>query len=179
MNGDGWTTGNDALKVIGKEYLIGRGHRFIDLTGQRFGKWIVLKYAYSKAYTKSTQSYWLCKCNCGNENEVASCSLLSDKSRSCRDCYETLNNPFKGNVINRKDMSNQNFNFIKVLEYSHTEGGRAIYNAICLLCGKNFKRNSNNLKRFISCGCAQTKESKAKIAARIKEIEDAIRESET
>ena len=55
-----------------------------DLTGKRFGRWVVLKFA----YTKNNKSYWLCKCDCGTTKEVAGYSLSSGGSLSCG-CYNT------------------------------------------------------------------------------------------
>ena len=51
----------------------------IDLTNQRFGRWIVV----SKATSKHNNTMWNCKCDCGNFKEVASSSLLNGRSNSC------------------------------------------------------------------------------------------------
>lgn len=54
--------------------------KFVDLTGQKFGRWTVIE----KAQTSSTGHIkWHCKCECGAEREVASYSLLEHKSISC------------------------------------------------------------------------------------------------
>ncbi len=47
--------------------------RFIDLTGQKFGRLTVIKKVGIDKYGKSI---WLCKCDCGNEKEVKSDNLL-------------------------------------------------------------------------------------------------------
>ena len=44
------------------------GRLSIDLTGQRFGKLVVLKKVPNKINSKD--SYWLCKCDCGNEKII-------------------------------------------------------------------------------------------------------------
>lgn len=49
-----------------------------DLTGQTFGRWTVLK----RAYTYGCVS-WLCRCECGSEKVVAAGNLLSGGSKSC------------------------------------------------------------------------------------------------
>lgn len=60
-----------------------------DLTGQRFGKLIVLsldhkEQAYlSNGKKNGFRAYYLCKCDCGNETIVQSCSLISGKTKSC------------------------------------------------------------------------------------------------
>ncbi len=53
------------------------GHKPIELTGQRFGRWTVTG--------KSEPPYWLCVCDCGNTGRIQASSLLYAKtpSRSC------------------------------------------------------------------------------------------------
>lgn len=52
----------------------------LDLTGQKFGKWTVVKRSKNDAQGKAT---WLCKCKCGTEKSVNASSLLRKLSRSC------------------------------------------------------------------------------------------------
>jgi hypothetical protein len=40
--------------------------RAIDITNQKFGKLTAIK----RAESKSGKTYWLCKCDCGNEKVV-------------------------------------------------------------------------------------------------------------
>jgi hypothetical protein len=49
------------------------------LKGQRFGRWLVLKCG----TTKGKQVYWLCRCDCGTEKEVAANNLPNGASQSC------------------------------------------------------------------------------------------------
>jgi len=53
----------------------------IDLTGQIFGKWVVLGKSNKKALNGSI--YWRCRCECGNEKDVLGQSLREEKSLSC------------------------------------------------------------------------------------------------
>lgn len=55
--------------------------RFLDLTGQIFGRWTVLTHA-SKT-DKSGNAYWLCQCACGTQREVVGRSLTRGRSTSC------------------------------------------------------------------------------------------------
>jgi hypothetical protein len=50
----------------------------IDLVGRRFGKLVVLEYAYSKG-----KPYWKCKCDCGNEKVINGGDLKLGKRMSC------------------------------------------------------------------------------------------------
>lgn len=49
--------------------------KFIDLTGQKFGRLLVLKYI--------GNSYWLCKCECGNKKNAKAYDLKIGKVQSC------------------------------------------------------------------------------------------------
>lgn len=57
--------------------------RFVDLAGQRFGRWVVLSLSNSKIHGKPA---WVCQCNCGNVKAVPGHSLRSGASTSCG-CY--------------------------------------------------------------------------------------------
>lgn len=61
--------------------------RKIDLTGQRFGRLTVMYEAEPK-YTSggNRKVAWHCKCDCGNEKDVASGDLKSGHTQSCG-CY--------------------------------------------------------------------------------------------
>lgn len=48
---------------------------FEDLTGQKFGRWTVIKYI--------GNSKWLCKCDCGNIKVVQGGSLKNGNTQSC------------------------------------------------------------------------------------------------
>lgn len=52
---------------------------FIDLTGQRFGRLVVVGYHHRDA----SSSYWLCKCDCGNTTIVRRAALIEGRSKSC------------------------------------------------------------------------------------------------
>lgn len=56
----------------------------IDLTGQRFGRLLVVGYSHTNA---SKKAVWLCRCDCGNEKLVAGCHLKSGHTVSCG-CYK-------------------------------------------------------------------------------------------
>ena len=51
-----------------------------DLTGQRFGRWTVIK-EYGKNKQRCTT--WWCRCDCGNEGEVSGTNLTHGRSKSC------------------------------------------------------------------------------------------------
>ena len=51
----------------------------IDLTGQRFGRWLAIE----KSISKCGYVMWLCRCDCGNERIVNGHDLRKGKSKSC------------------------------------------------------------------------------------------------
>jgi len=57
--------------------------RFIDLTGQRFGRLYVLHEAGRSA---SGKVLWQCRCDCGNEKTIVGGDLRSGRTASCG-CY--------------------------------------------------------------------------------------------
>ena len=54
------------------------GARKVDLTGKRFGRLLV-----GQRQRENTTTYYLCKCDCGNEQWVSHSSLISKQSQSC------------------------------------------------------------------------------------------------
>lgn len=53
--------------------------KLVDLTGQRFGRLVVLR----RAENMGRQTAWLCKCDCGNEKAVPMWNLRSGQTISC------------------------------------------------------------------------------------------------
>lgn len=84
---------------------------FEDLTGQRFGRLVVQKYD----KTKEETTWWLCKCDCGNEVSVRSYSLKNGDTKSCG-CYksEVTSERFS------KKLMGQKFGKLLVLERAGT-----------------------------------------------------------
>lgn len=54
-------------------------HNYKDIRNKKYGRLVVIE----KLYIKNGQSYWLCKCDCGNTRIVPIDSLTSRKCRSC------------------------------------------------------------------------------------------------
>ena len=57
--------------------------KFQDLTGQRFGKWLVLRVSHIRSRVADQPTKWLCRCDCGAEVEVYATSLTRGMSTSC------------------------------------------------------------------------------------------------
>ena len=56
------------------------GTKFVDLTGQRFGRLVVIKKA---EHQKKGKTRWLCRCDCGRYTEVITHSLKRGATKSC------------------------------------------------------------------------------------------------
>lgn len=62
--------------------------RYVDLTGERFGKLVALERHYDK---NKKISFWKCKCDCGNTTIVRANSLKHGRVKSCG-CLRTESN---------------------------------------------------------------------------------------
>ena len=54
----------------------------LDITNKRFGKLIAIK----KMPSKNGKTYWLCRCDCGEEKEIQTCHLTSGATTGCGKC---------------------------------------------------------------------------------------------
>jgi hypothetical protein len=59
--------------------------KFIDMTGQRFGRLVTIRRATADEQ-KSRHTKWLCKCDCGAEILVVATNLRRGNTTSCG-CY--------------------------------------------------------------------------------------------
>ena len=133
--------------------------RAINLTGKRYGRLTVLYRCDppSTVSTKSTQTYWLCKCDCGkyiatrtgalNTNGVKSCGCLQ-KEASARVKPGLGHSP-----TNKLDLSGQQFGWLTP-EYSFSIKYRSYWHCKCK-CGNYRDVLASHLTsgRVVSCGC--------------------------
>jgi hypothetical protein len=75
----------DLVKLpITRADIKGRTQRFIDITGQSFGRWTVLAIHLERyRYRRSTTVCWRCRCDCGTERVVNGQNLRTGQSKSC------------------------------------------------------------------------------------------------
>lgn len=99
--------------------------KFIDLTGQVFGKWTVIQ----KGENKNNQIYWLCQCDCGTIRQVNGNSLRNGTSTNCG----CLRKP-------KQDLTNQRFGKLVVKNWL----GAGKWLCECD-CGNNTEVTSYNL----------------------------------
>lgn len=125
--------------------------KLIDLTGQRFGRWVVLEKGNSD---KNCNTKWKCQCDCGTIKEVAGTSLRKGTSTSCG-CYKKENSKENnGKFIN--EIGNRYGRLVVIAkdEEASNKNHRAYWICKCD-CG-NIKSVSSKCLRdgkTKSCGC--------------------------
>lgn len=71
--------------------------KFIDLTGNHYGRFVVL--AKSEKISKAHDKYWVCKCSCGKIKDILGGALRNGTTKSCgclRKDFGTWNKGIKG-----------------------------------------------------------------------------------
>lgn len=127
-----------------------------DLTGQRFGKLLVLKLDEDfEAIRGSRQRRWICQCDCGVIKSIIGAELTRTKKpqRSCGCAAHERSKNF--GKLTFKDLSGQKFGLLTPIEKIGTNNyGYAIWHCICN-CGKEINVTSRELLSgdTISCGC--------------------------
>ena len=120
--------------------------KFIDETGNKYGKLTVLKKSNNK--TSSGCIKWLCQCDCGNITEVSGDVLRRGKTISCG-CYQK-NKVLKNEIGNR-------YGKLTVLRQAASRNHRAYWVCQCD-CGNLCEISGTNLRLGqTSCGCNQIK----------------------
>lgn len=123
--------------------------KFIDLTGQKFGKLVVL----SRSETKNKRTMWLCKCDCGNECVVRADSLKHNNTISCG-CAQREN----ASVANFKNEVGKKYGFLTVIKplSEKSNSGETMWECQCD-CGNTTVVQGSSLRNghTKSCGCHQ------------------------
>jgi hypothetical protein len=124
------------------------GAPVIDLTNQQFGNWTALKYV--------GNSYWQCKCTCGNIENVHSYTLRNGTSTRCSSPLHRVT-----------DIKGRQFGELHVEEYT----GNGFWKCKCS-CGKTKNILGVNLRNGStrSCGCMTDKLLRQTLFSRYNEI---------
>jgi transposase len=112
-----------------------------DITGQRFGKWTVRKFA--RVRWKAT-AFWECECDCGTIAEVRLTDLTGGKSTQCVDCRPKYNE--------RLDLTGHQYGRWAVKEYAGRKNGQSMWKCECD-CGTIAEVALGNLRGGRSKGC--------------------------
>ena len=113
----------------------------IDLTGQRFGKLLVLY----EAPKIGDKIHWMCKCECGNKKSVSTAHLRNGNVTSCGLCEHD----FIGRHFGRLEVLS-----ISKRERTASDSVKIYFNCKCA-CGNNTEVVYQLLKngKTKSCGC--------------------------
>ena len=133
--------------------------KFIDLTGQTFGRLTVIGQAgYHYLPSGQRDMKWLCKCSCGNPvlHAVVGHSLKQGRSTSCG-CYSQECR----SKIHLKDLTGQKFGQLTVIaqtDYFITKSGKRRVMWLCECeCGRQLNVRTNDLKSGNTQTCGKCK----------------------
>jgi hypothetical protein len=115
-----------------------------DLIGQKFNYLTVIRIATAEEKGSKKGSYWLCRCDCGNEKIILGQDLINGTTKACG-CKKGI----------REDITGKRFGKLLVLSFSHkNKNGETIYLCKCD-CGseKLIRRLSLASGNTKSCGC--------------------------
>ena len=123
----------------------------VDLTGQRFGRLVVIQRADNDKYGKAR---WLCLCDCGNQKVILGGSLRKGSTKSCG-CRERMSTP---------DLTRKRFGRLVVLKQAESKDGSPRWLCRCD-CGAEKIVYASALSggKTRSCGCLH-KEISAQVA---------------
>ena len=136
----------------------------MSIENKRFGKLIAL-YPTDKRSGNSVK--WHCKCDCGNEKDIARSSLVSGLTKSCGCLHKE-----KMNQILKKDIIGKKFGLWTVLEEipERNKNQKILYKCQCD-CGTIKNVVGSNLLNGMSqsCGCLKMSHGEFKIYNLLKE----------
>ncbi len=135
----------------------------IDLTGQRFGRWVVIKEVEQKKYAR----FWECICDCGNEKVVNQSTLIRGDSKSCGCLARELTS-----ARNSKDYTGKKSGRLTAIRDTGKRRGNAIWLFLCE-CGNEIEVCANDVfsGNTKSCGCLVREVSSAHIKKVVNESE--------
>lgn len=119
--------------------------KLIDLTGERFGKLVVVQR--DTSITKRG-TYWICKCDCGNIISTRTDQLKRGKTSCGCDTFEKLSK------IRTKEEIGNRYGYLTVLSRVPSITNAVRWHCICD-CGKECDVDGVNLRNgnVQSCGC--------------------------
>jgi hypothetical protein len=138
----------------------------LDLTGQEFGRYVVIGYDRSGGRKSRRGPRWLCRCNCGAVRSVCGTELRESKTKSCG-CYR------REQMLERrrrrfKDITGRRFGRLLVVGFAgmSAAGNGAQWRCRCE-CGQAKIFLGSNLRygRTQSCGCLQRERSRIRNVA--------------
>lgn len=128
----------------------------IDLTGKRFGKWLVQGFSHTN---ESGKPVWSCVCDCGNTAQIVSQRLRDGRTRSCGCWKDVLLSISKRKPkIDLHGTTTGYLTYMGEAGYKQRGDGDNVRQVLCLCaCGKEHIVNASNYMdgSVISCGCSK------------------------
>lgn len=116
-----------------------------DLTGQRFGRLIVVE-----RDTSRNGVYWLCRCDCGKTVSVRAYNLTSSSTKSCGCLNNELIHRKQRNAV---DLTGQMHGDLEAIRYLYSNKHGTVWLCKCHACGNLCKISAAEFNRYTSCGC--------------------------
>lgn len=138
-----------------------------DLTGQRFGRLVVLQRDETKPKGHGHKVYWICKCDCGNIKSIMGEHLRDKTTQSCG-CLQKE----RTSEASAQDISNQQFGFLVPLFVVGTnKNKKRVWHCKCLRCGNEVDVVHSYLTtgETTSCGCINNSYGEEKIKSILEE----------
>ena len=151
-----------------------RGRRPIDLTGQRFYRYLVI--APAEPWKPGNATLWLCRCDCGREVPVRGSNLRSGNSKSCGFCGRVhvklteqeeaaavlSQSEQRRRILDRIEALDDRAERVRVTAYPDFMGNESVVTALKNLKAfmeaayddwlwKSFDRSARNLDRATAC----------------------------
>ena len=155
-----------------KEYITQKNIRKAqDMTGEKYGNLTVLyrDFEYEKKFTTRGQTYWRCKCDCGNEKTVGRSMLKTGRTKSCgclrkQVSAQRLREMSKNNFIDETDNRYGKLTVLYKMENNHNTRQGALWHCKCD-CGKEINVFGIDLRNGTtsSCGCLTISKGELKI----------------
>lgn len=130
----------------------------IDLTGQRFGRLVVLNRDPDRGHGHKQVAYWVCQCDCGAIKSVNSQSLRKGLTQSCG-CLSKEITAQNNRKYKTMDLLGKKFGKLTALEkLEKRSGSNVVWKCQCE-CGGITEVSSVHLTNgdIVSCGCIISK----------------------
>ena len=127
-----------------------------DLTGQRFGKLVVVR---DSGERRNRFAVWECQCDCGNTALIVGAYLKNGRTRSCG-CLRT--------GVLRNDLTGKRFGKLVVIRPTQEKRDNSvIWECLCDCGNTTFVRGSSLQKELTrSCGCLQREAHKVDLTGK-------------
>lgn len=134
--------------------------RRIDLTGNKYNMLTVIEFAEKRG----NESYWLCRCDCGNEKIACGSKLKSGNTKSCG-CLRIIDTKkrirARAKEENRISLVGKRFGNLAVIKNKYPDVISKQWICQCD-CGKIIELSENDLLKngYKSCGCKKIENAK-------------------